>query len=182
MNKYYKSGSFIVEMRKLKGLSQNDLSQRLNITRKAVSRWENGWGLPDSSLLLPLAQVLGVTVDEILNGELSTSKELSAEQIQTIEEMNSFLKYKSEKKRLVQNLTVYIPIALASIIGIVDSNEGTNEGTFVEMDYMSINGDSFVRLLLGLALFIMILLLIYDVSRFFLYWRKQKDNWKRGII
>ena len=180
MNKYYKSGSFIVEMRKIKGLSQNDISKKLNVTRKAVSRWENGWGLPDSSLLLPLAQILGVTVDEILMGELSANKDLSPEQIQTIEEINSFLKYKSEKKRVVQNLIVYIPIALASLIGIVVSNEGTNQGTnqgsLAAMDYMSINDNSFVRLLSGVALFIIFFLLLYDISRFFLYWKKQKNN------
>lgn len=115
-------------------------------------------------------------MDEILMGELSTNKDLSPEQIRTIEEMNSFLKYKSEKKRLAQNLTVYIPIALASLIGIVVSDEGTNQGSFTEMDYMSINDNSFVRLLSGGALFIIIFLLLYDISRFFLYWKKQKNN------
>ena len=165
MNKYYKSGSFIIEMRKLKGFSQNDLSQRLNITRKAVSRWENGWGLPDSSLLLPLAQVLGVTVDEILNGELSTSKELSAEQIQTIEEMNSFLRYKSEKKRMVQNLTVYLPIALASVIGIVASNTKKDDGYLIESDFLKINCDSVIYIL-SYAVFIAVFTLIfYDIYR-----------------
>ena len=73
MDENFKIGNFICELRKSKGLSQTELGNKLNVTNKAVSRWETGRGLPDSSLLLPLAKELGVTVDEILRGELVTS-------------------------------------------------------------------------------------------------------------
>ena len=103
MNKNYKVGSFIVEMRKIKGLSQNDLAKELHITRKAISRWENGWGLPDSAILLSLAEVLGVTVDEILKGELSVRVDLNPNQLQTIEKMNEIILAKSKQKKMLNH-------------------------------------------------------------------------------
>ena len=74
MDENFKIGNFICELRKNKGLSQTELGNKLNVTNKAVSRWETGRGLPDSSLLLPLAKELGVTVDEILRGEFVVSE------------------------------------------------------------------------------------------------------------
>lgn len=64
-----KIGQFISEKRKALGLTQQELAEKLQITNKAVSKWETGDGMPDIQLLTPLAKELGVTVDEILNGE-----------------------------------------------------------------------------------------------------------------
>lgn len=62
-------GRLIYEKRKELGLTQQELADRLQITNKAVSKWENGDGMPDVNLLAPLAKELGLTVDELLNGE-----------------------------------------------------------------------------------------------------------------
>ncbi len=64
-----KTGNFISALRKEKGLTQARLAEKLNVTDKAVSRWETGKGMPDSSLLIPLADTLGITVNELLVGE-----------------------------------------------------------------------------------------------------------------
>lgn len=64
-----KMGQFILEMRKSKQMTQKELAARLNITDKAVSKWERGLSFPDISLLTELAEVLGVTTGELLNGE-----------------------------------------------------------------------------------------------------------------
>lgn len=53
------TGRFIAELRKQKGLTQKGLAEKLMVTEKAVSRWETGRGLPDTSLLKPLSDVLG---------------------------------------------------------------------------------------------------------------------------
>lgn len=63
-----KVGHQIAALRKMKGLTQNDLGERLNISFQAVSKWERGETLPDTAILLDLANVLGTTVDFILNG------------------------------------------------------------------------------------------------------------------
>jgi len=61
-------GQFICEMRKSKGLTQKQLAQRLNVTDKAVSKWERGQGYPDILSLSALAEELGVTTNELLSG------------------------------------------------------------------------------------------------------------------
>lgn len=62
-------GRLIYDKRKELGFTQAELADRLQITNKAVSKWENGDGMPDVNLLAPLAQELGLTVDELLNGQ-----------------------------------------------------------------------------------------------------------------
>lgn len=60
---------FLYQLRKEKNLTQSELAERLGITNKAVSKWETGDAMPDTSQLLPLAEILGVSVDELLRGE-----------------------------------------------------------------------------------------------------------------
>lgn len=119
MDENFKIGNFICELRKNKGLSQTELGNKLNVTNKAVSRWETGRGLPDSSLLLPLAKELGVTVDEILRGEFVVSevelntKKAPCVEIQekgtSIKRQNAALDFIAIKKQLLRDSTVVIP-------------------------------------------------------------------------
>ena len=60
-----KLGIFITELRKEKGLTQAQLAQKLNVTDKAVSKWERGVGFPDIKLLEPLADVLDLSLIHI---------------------------------------------------------------------------------------------------------------------
>lgn len=62
-------GKFIASCRKEKGLTQAQLAAKLNITDRAVSKWETGKSMPDSSIMLELCNILGVTVNELLSGE-----------------------------------------------------------------------------------------------------------------
>lgn len=64
-----KFGVFIQELRKEKGMTQKEMAERLFLSDKAVSKWERGQSLPDVGLLEPLADLLGVTVTELLRGE-----------------------------------------------------------------------------------------------------------------
>lgn len=64
-----KVGNFITKLRKSKGLTQVELAKSINVTNKAISKWETGNGLPDVGLLYPLASALGVSVTELLAGE-----------------------------------------------------------------------------------------------------------------
>ena len=64
-----KIGGFIAARRKQAGLTQAALAERLGITDRAVSKWENGRCLPDASLMLPLCELLGINVNELLSGE-----------------------------------------------------------------------------------------------------------------
>ena len=64
-----KIGKFIADCRKQKSLTQMQLSEKLGITDKAISKWERGIAMPDSSIMLELCDILGITVNELLNGE-----------------------------------------------------------------------------------------------------------------
>lgn len=61
-------GSFITQLRKEQGLTQKELADKLSVTDKAVSKWETGKGFPDVKLLEPLAQTLGVSLVELMQG------------------------------------------------------------------------------------------------------------------
>lgn len=81
-----KIGLHIQELRKRKGITQNQLGERLNVSYQAVSKWERGETLPDTLLLLDLAAILETTVDNILNGGkrvMDFNKKISVKDIKT---------------------------------------------------------------------------------------------------
>ena len=61
-----------MERRREMGLTQAQLAERLRITDRAVSKWETGKSMPDSSIMLELCEILGITVNELLSGEVIT--------------------------------------------------------------------------------------------------------------
>lgn len=65
-----KVGAFIAEKRKEHGMTQKQLAEKLGITDRAVSKWETGKSLPDASLMLELCDLLGITVNDLLSGEV----------------------------------------------------------------------------------------------------------------
>lgn len=67
-----KFGSFVTALRRERGLTQKQLAERLYVSNKAVSKWETGQGMPDISLLEPLAEILEVSVSELLRGKRET--------------------------------------------------------------------------------------------------------------
>lgn len=66
MNKF---GDFLYKLRKEKGITQSMLADELGVTNKAVSKWETGESMPETSLLLPISRIFDVTVDELLDGK-----------------------------------------------------------------------------------------------------------------
>lgn len=68
-------GKFISTCRKDKGLTQMQLAEKLNISNRAVSKWETGKSIPDVSIMLELCEILGITVNELLSGERITTME-----------------------------------------------------------------------------------------------------------
>ena len=64
-----KIGKFIAECRKKANLTQMQLAEKLSITDKAVSKWERGVAMPDTSIMLELCDILGISVNELLSGE-----------------------------------------------------------------------------------------------------------------
>lgn len=110
-------GLFIAKCRKEKELTQAQLAEKLNITDRAVSKWETGKCMPDSSIMLELCGILGITVNELLSGE-EVGMEY-AENYQKKAEENLLALKRRDENNLSKNMVVSIILSAAFIIGIV---------------------------------------------------------------
>ena len=79
----YVTGATVKQLREAKHITQAELAERIGVSSKTVSKWETGKGLPDISLLQPLAQALGISVIELMNGERITNRNVSANMLRT---------------------------------------------------------------------------------------------------
>ena len=109
-----KIGKFIAECRKKKNLTQMQLAEKLNITDRAISKWENGKGMPDTSIMLELCEILGISVNELLSGELIEMGEYSKKTEELLLKMSQ---EKESRDKELLNIEVFIGI-LVSIIFI----------------------------------------------------------------
>lgn len=107
-----KIGKFIAECRKQKGLTQLQLAEKLNITDKAVSKWERGRAVPDSSIMLGLCDALGINVNELLSGETDGMKDCNKELENKLLEM---VKEKEQRDRQLLTLE-WVIVALSLIV------------------------------------------------------------------
>lgn len=95
-----KIGKFIAECRKEKDLTQMQLAEKLNITDKAISKWERGKSLPDSSIMLELCDILGINVNELLSGERIIMENNNQKNEQLLLEMAREMEKKDERIRI----------------------------------------------------------------------------------
>ena len=86
----------IIKLRKAHVLSQEDFAEKLNVSRQAISRWENGTALPDAQNILMISKLFGVTTDYLLNDDYESDSDIPAVQNATNETEDLF----SKKKRL----------------------------------------------------------------------------------
>ena len=91
-----KIGKFIAECRKEKNLTQMQLADKFGITDKAISKWERGIALPDSSIMLELCDILGISVNELLNGEKIDMENNNQKNEQILLEMTKELEAKNK--------------------------------------------------------------------------------------
>ena len=82
-----KIGKFIAECRKNKNMTQAELAEKLNITDRAISKWETGKGMPDSSIMLDLCNELRISVNELLSGEMISVENKNEKQEQLLLDM-----------------------------------------------------------------------------------------------
>lgn len=106
-----KTGKLIAELRKKQGLTQQQLADKMNLSNKTISKWESGNGCPDLSNLPMLAETLGISVDELLKGELNYSDQETNSESSKGCSSRKQLTPEQKKERAI--------IALASCIGAV---------------------------------------------------------------
>ncbi len=109
-----KIGKFISEQRKLKKMTQENLAEKLGITKNAVSKWERGICLMDMSLLKPLSKILEVNINDILAGEIIEREDIERKSEENIIKLTELVNLKSMKYGI-------IGMALFSIILILIS-------------------------------------------------------------
>lgn len=114
-----KFGAFVSELRKEKGYTQKELAEKLFISDKAISKWETAVSIPDTALLVPLAELLGVTVTELLMSErIKTNAAMDADRVEDV--VKTALTYSEEKTMRAYRIKsrwkmVYI---CAAIVGV----------------------------------------------------------------
>ena len=107
-------GKFISKYRKEKKLTQQELADKLGVTDRAVSHWENGRRLPDYSILKPLSEELGVSVNEILTGEKINEKDVLVKADENILKLADSITLKSMKSGIIGMCICFIILNLIS--------------------------------------------------------------------
>ena len=122
-----KIGKFIAQCRKNKNLTQAELAEKLSITDRAISKWETGKGMPDSGIMLELCNELGISVNELLSGEMIDMNNYDKKAEENLLEMKK-LKEESDKRLLTMEivigvlscLTLFVLIFVASLVEMSD--------------------------------------------------------------
>ena len=122
-----KIGKFISERRRAQGLTQAELAEKLNITDRAVSKWETGRSLPDSSIMLDLCRLLSITVNDLLCGEVVSMENYNEQTENKLIEMVKE-KEKADKQLLKLEIVIgilscfvlFIPIIVGAYLPIED--------------------------------------------------------------
>ena len=109
-----KIGKFIAERRKKNNLTQMQLAEKLNITDRAISKWENGKGMPDSSIMLDLCSELKISVNDLLCGEMINMENKNEKQEQILLDM---AKEVEEKNKIIwTSMWVIMIVAMISLL------------------------------------------------------------------
>jgi transcriptional regulator with XRE-family HTH domain len=116
-----RTGQLITELRKEKGLTQKQLADALNVTDKAVSKWERGLSFPDISMLEPLSELLDISIMELLAGErqdedVTMTREEAKDLINASVELGEEeIRHKKEKSRFIIIILIVITLLLISL-------------------------------------------------------------------
>lgn len=115
-----KIGKFISELRKEKNMTQEQLAEKMGVTDKSISRWENGKTMPDLSMITILAEELNVEVSELLNGRKMTKEEVE----KLRDTINNVIEYSNkEKENKTIKLNNYFRAGLLCILIVVLDNQ-----------------------------------------------------------
>jgi transcriptional regulator with XRE-family HTH domain len=108
-----KIGKFIADERKRKGYTQKQLSEKLEISDKTISKWERGNGFPEVSLLLPLCNELEITVNELLSGERLQAMDYKKKAEENM--VNLVKEAQESKKKIIMSAMVSVLVIVAAV-------------------------------------------------------------------
>ena len=123
----------IKQLRKSKGLSQEELAIKLNVVRQTVSKWENGLSVPDSSMLISLADEFDVSVSDLLGEAISES---SADELKAISEKLEVINLQLSNRYLSKVKTIrWVLISLCALIAIIFIAFAAINGSYMDWDH-----------------------------------------------
>ncbi|MBR3002688.1 MAG: helix-turn-helix domain-containing protein [Clostridia bacterium] len=111
-----KIGKFIAECRKKNNLTQMQLAEKLNITDRAISKWETGKGMPDSSIMLDLCAELKISVNELLSGEVIKMDAYNEKLEQNLVDM---VKQKEESDKRLLTIEIVIGVLISIVFFVL---------------------------------------------------------------
>lgn len=116
-----KFGAFVAQLRKEQGLMQRDLAEKLYVSDKAVSKWERGLSIPDVAILVPLAELLGVTVTELLEcRRLPKDEPMDSKQAEEIVKKVIVLSGEEQRKYRPDRVKRGIQLLFCAIVGCME--------------------------------------------------------------
>jgi len=151
-----KIGKFILENRKKRNITQAELAEKLGVTDRTISNWENGKNMPDLSLFKPLCEILDISINELISGE-KIANEKYKEKLE--ENFINTINY-VDKKNLRSNDKKSLFWLITGVFGIILSQLFLNN--YEMNDYVSI---------------LFMILIIYSLKRLFV-----KYNWVRKLV
>ena len=111
-----KLGAIICELRKKKGLTQKDLAEALNVSDKAVSRWETGNSYPDLDMIFEISKYFNVTFSDLLKARISEDSEDDGVEKEIINEFNQINKKNAKKVKIILLITLLVVLILSIVI------------------------------------------------------------------
>ena len=112
-----KMGSFLRELRKESDLTQEQIAEQFNVSGRTVSRWENGYNVPDLSLLVELADFYHVDIRELIDGERNGKETMNETMKETLEKVANY--NDSEKEKILNKLRVNSIIVVMFVLAII---------------------------------------------------------------
>ena len=141
-----KIGRFIQEKRKEKKLTQSEVAEKLNITDRAISKWENGVCLPDAGTMPELCEILGISINDLFSGEKVDMKENEKKLEENLLEMT---KIKEQKDKMLLRLEIVLEvIVMIFFIALI------MVAAYVEME-------TYLRVILIIGAFILLIPALY---------------------
>ncbi len=113
-----KIGKFISSKRKEKNITQSELAEKLNITDRAISKWENGVCLPDANTMPELCQILDISINDLFSGEVVDMKDNEKKLEENLLEMTK-LKEQRDKELLVVEIFIGIVVTICMLGSII---------------------------------------------------------------
>lgn len=146
-------GAFIAACRKEKNLTQMQLAEKLNITNRAVSKWETGKSCPDVSIMLELCDILEITVNELLSGERITMENYQKKAEENLIELQAKKEKAQKSFKRIESIWLAIALLLSPVHFVINYYYPENNGT----------GIGLAILFIGLVMFVIYFIKYYEI-------------------